>query len=249
MLRPLLIVALLAGLSLTGNPVDVCAQTLIETVKTGSMKNTKKVLAKKNVNVNETDAEGLTSLMVATIANDSAMVDLLLSKGADPNIAAKNGMTVLHAAAFHARDQIAPLLIAAGANPNAVDGKGRTPLLVAAHMGSTNIITQLVNAGGNLEFPDLKGNTALMLACGGRHLGAMDELLEKGANPNTRDLQGRTPLMLLCVLGEDEMVRILLKYKADVTLVDHSMRSALSYAREYRRKACIEVLEKTGAKY
>jgi ankyrin repeat protein len=116
-------------------------------------------------------------------------------------------------------------------------------------MGSTNIITALLQAGANIEYPDLKGNTALLLACGGRHLGAMDELLEKGANPNARDLQGRTALMLLCVLGEDEMVRILLKYKADISLVDHSMRSALSYAREYRRKACIAILEQSGAKY
>jgi ankyrin repeat protein len=55
--------------------------------------------------------------------------------------------------------------------------------------------------------------------------------------------------MLLAVHGEDEMVRILLKYKADYTLVDHTMKTALAYAKDYRRKAVIAVFEREGAKY
>ena len=141
------------------------------------------------------------------------------------------------------------VLLSFNANPNLIDSKGRTPIMVAAQMGHTNPITYLATAGANLEVRDIRGSTPLMLACGGSHLGAMDELLERGANPNCRDLQGRTPLMLLAVRGEDEMVRILLKNKADYTLVDHAMKTALAYARDYRRKAVVAVLEKEGAKY
>lgn len=249
MYRMLMSMLIVLGLSVAGSPLTVHAQNLIETVKTGNLRSVKKLLSKKTTNVNEVDQDGLTSLMIATIANDSAMVVTLLEAGADPNIQSKSGMTVLHAAAFNNRDQIMQFIIAVGADPNKVDNKGRTPLLVAAQMGNTNPITYLIQAGAVVEFKDLKGNTALMLACGGRHLGAVDELLEKGADPNARDLQGRTPLMLLSLLGEDEMVRILLKYKADLTLVDHSMKTALAYAREYRRRAVIALLEQAGAKY
>lgn len=249
MYRSMLLVLIVLGLSFAGIQTDLYAQSLIETVKTGNLRSVKKILTKKSTNINEVDQDGLTSLMIATIANDSAMVVTLLEAGADPNVQSKSGMTALHAAAFNNRDQIMQYIIAAGADPNKVDSKGRTPLLVAAQMGNTNPITYLIQAGAVVEFKDLKGNTPLMLACGGRHLGAVDELLEKGADPNSRDLQGRTPLMLLSLLGEDEMVRILLKYKADLTLVDHSMKTALAYAKEYRRKAVIALLERAGAKY
>lgn len=227
----------------------VAQAQLVETVKTGDLKRVKSLLKKKTTNVNEVDYEGLTSLMVATIANDSAMAFLLLESGADPNLQSKSGMTALHAAAFNNRDGLVQLLIAYKADPNLVDAKGRTPIMVAAQMGHTNPITYLAQGGAALEVKDLRGNTPLMLACGGRHLGAMDELLERGANPNCRDLQGRTPLMLLAVHGEDEMVRILLKNNADFTLVDHAMKTALVYAKEYRRKAVTALLEKAGAKY
>lgn len=225
------------------------AQPLIEIVKTGDVKRVKSLLKKKTTNINEVDAEGLTSLMVATIANDSNMAVMLLEAGANPNLQSKSGMSALHAAAFNNRDGIVQLLISYRADPDLVDGKGRTPIMVAAQVGNTNPITHLAQAGAALEVRDIRGNTPLMLACGGRHLGAMDELLEKGANPNCRDLQGRTPLMLLAVHGEDEMVRILLKNKADFTLVDHGMKTALAYAKEYKRKAVIAVLERAGAKY
>lgn len=238
----LFIVAVLATMA-------VVAQPFVETVKTGDVKRVKSMLRKKTTNVNEADGEGLTALMVATIANDSAMTVLLLESGANPNLQSKSGMSALHAAAFNSRDGIVEVLLFYRADPNLIDSKGRTPVMVAAQMGHTNQITHLAEAGAALEVRDVRGNTPLMLACGGRHLGAMDELLERGANPNCRDLQGRTPLMLLAVLGEDEMVRILLKKKVDLTLVDHSMKTALAYAREYKRKAVIALLEKAGAKY
>ena len=225
------------------------AQPLVETVKTGDIKRVKTLLKKKTTNIDEVDTEGLTSLMVATIANDSVMAVLLLQSGTNPNIQSKSGMSALHAAAFNSRDGLVQVLLSFNANPNLIDSKGRTPIMVAAQMGHTNPITYLATAGANLEVRDIRGSTPLMLACGGSHLGAMDELLERGANPNCRDLQGRTPLMLLAVRGEDEMVRILLKNKADYTLVDHAMKTALAYARDYRRKAVVAVLEKEGAKY
>lgn len=240
---------LVCCLTLVLSAVIGFSQPLIETVKTGDIKRVKSLIKKKSTNINETDAEGLTSIMVATIANDSLMVVVLLDAGANPNLQSKSGMTALHAAAFNNRDGIVQLLISYRADPNLVDSKGRTPIMVAAQMGNTNPITYLAQAGAALEVRDARGNTPLMLACGGRHLGAMDELLERGANPNCRDLQGRTPLMLLAVHGEDEMVRILLKNKADYTLVDHTMKTALAYAKEYRRKAVIAVLERAGAKY
>jgi ankyrin repeat protein len=55
--------------------------------------------------------------------------------------------------------------------------------------------------------------------------------------------------MLLSLLGEDEMVRLLLRHKPDISAVDFSMKTALAYAKEYKRKLVIQVLEKAGATF
>lgn len=227
----------------------VQAQSVLEAVQTGNIQTVTKILRKSIARINEQDGRGITPLILATLANDSAMVDLLVRHRPDPDIQADGGMTALHAAAFHGRDRCSPLIIALGANPNIIDAGGRSPLHVAARQGNTNIVTQLCDAGAHINFRDRDGNSALMLACGNRHLGAMEELLEKGAFVHTRDLRGRTPLMLLAVLGEDEMMRVMLRYKPDLELVDHSGLTALTYAKINRRKTIIRILEAAGAKF
>lgn len=226
-------------------------QSLIETVKTGNVEAVQRLIKqkKKSINLNEVDRDGLTSLMVATIANDSVMVETLLNGGADPNISTPQGVTVLHFAAFHNRDRFCPLILAAGARPNVLDFRGQTPLHVACEVGATNIIGQLTGAGAFVNLRDRKGNPPLIIACGNRHLGALEELLEKGAYVDSRDIHGRTAAMLLSVLGEDEMLRILLRRKPDLTIVDHSGKSALTYARMNRRWEIIKILQQAGAKY
>ncbi|MBM4179064.1 MAG: ankyrin repeat domain-containing protein [Ignavibacteria bacterium] len=230
---------------------SVRAQGLLETVKTGNIESVQRVLSRKSksLNINETDAEGLTALMVATIANDSVMTEVLLNAGADPNIATPLGVTVLHLAAFHNRDGFCPLILAAGAQPNVLDYRGQTPLHVACQVGSTNVVSQLVGAGAFVNLADRKGNPPIIIACGNRHLGALEELLEKGAYVDARDIRGRTAAMLLSVLGEDEMLRILLRRKPDLGIVDYSGKSALTYARMNRRWTILQILQAAGAKY
>ena len=231
--------------------LDAYGQSLIETVKTGNIEAVQRLIKqkKKALNINEVDGDGLTSLMVATVANDSVMVETLLQGGADPNISTPQGVTVLHFAAFHNRDRFCPLILAAGAKPNVLDYRGQTPLHVACQVGSTNIVAQLAEAGAFVNLRDRKGNPPLIIACGNRHLGVLEELLEKGAYVDSRDIQGRTAVMLLSFLGEDEMLRILLRRKPDLTIVDHSGKSALTYARMNRRWTIINILQRAGARY
>lgn len=242
------IIMVLTPLLLLGGVLSLRAQDLLTIVKSGDIKAVQKVVKKGKVNVNEQDAEGLTPLMVSAIAGDSDMVQLLLESRAEPNIQALNGMTALHAAAFHGRESVMLRLLTAGANPNIADNKGRTPLLVAAQIEVTNPVTILLESGADIEAKDKNSNNALLLSCGNRHLNILSELLRGNANPNARDSKGRTALMLLAVLGEDEMMRVLLKYKPDLYAVDFSLKSALAYAKEYKRKAVIKLLEAELAK-
>lgn len=243
--------SIVAGLFLCGTvPSFAADSSLMTLLKAGNRKAVERLLnTKKSFDINERDDEGLTPLIVATVANDSAMAQALLSKGANPNLQANNGMTALMAAAFHGRENIIPMLLAAGANTDLRDTKGRTALIVAAKVGTTMPVTQLLEGRSDVRIKDANGNTALMVSCGERHLNVMMELLTHGADPNDRDPQMRTPLMLLSVLGEDEMIRLLLKYKPDLHLTDLGGKTALAYAREYNRRLVIEVLERAGCKY
>lgn len=246
--RTLVLVAV--GL-LIGAGLDVSAQGILERLRSGDRESVIKLLSKKKVSidVNERDEQGLTPLMMGAVTNDSLMVELLLRHKANPNLQNNVGMTAVMAAAFNTSEAVLPLLLAGGANPDLQDVKGRTALIVAAKQGVNNPVTMLLEAGANKELKDEKGNTALMVACGERHLNIMTELLDSGSDPNTRDVQGRTPLMLLSLLGEDEMVRLLLRHKPDVGAVDFATMTALAYAREYKRKLVIQVLENAGAKF
>lgn len=228
---------------------SVVAQKFIETVKTGDLKAVSKMLQKKTTNVNETDEEGLSGLMVAAIVGDSLMTELLLSYKADPNLKTKTGMTALHAAAFHSRESLIPALLLAGADPNAQDSRGRTPLIVAAEMGVNNPVSFLIQGGADLELKDKHGNTALMIACGKSHINVMGEVLDKGANPNCRDIYGRTPLMLLSLHGEVDMIKLLLVFKPDLEAMDLKLKTAMRYAKENRKPSVVAVLQEAGAKF
>lgn len=244
----LLSTLIVTGLLATAGPSVVTAQPLVEAVRAGNVKTVQKLLGKKSTDVNQRDAEGLTPLMVAAVAGDSAMVELLLDKGADIDAQSGSGMTALMGAAFNSRERALDVLIAHKANLDLQDHKGRTALIVASKQGVTALVTTLLEARANTELRDVNGNTALLVACGERHLHIMMELLRGGANVDVRDPKGRTPLMLLSFLGEDGMIGLMLKYKPDVNAVDFSLKTALTYAKENKRKLVVSLLEQAGAR-
>src|SRR5215471_16610293 len=75
---------------------------------------------------------GSTALHVATGRGDAAMVQFLLSQGAEVNATNLSGMTPLHIAVIMRRSELARLLLEHGAAVNATTSAGQTPLHHAA---------------------------------------------------------------------------------------------------------------------
>ena len=99
------------------------------------------------VNVNSKDAKGTYPLILACSYKDNdEMIELLLSKGADPNIRGPNGETPLALAARYTLTAV-KMLVEKGADINSKDKAGYTPLWWATKMERSEIIEFLKRKG------------------------------------------------------------------------------------------------------
>jgi ankyrin repeat protein len=102
-------------------------------------------LIRLGANVNEVDADGISMLEWAAIANRPDMARFLISKGADLNHTDHKGMTaLLYAASIDFGDSsMLDLLLKAGANPNARTPQGLTALDLARKYHNTHLLASL----------------------------------------------------------------------------------------------------------
>ena len=98
-------------------------------------------------------AHRATPLVAAARLGDRAMVELLLSAGAevDGRCGCAAADTPLFAAVAHRRLDVAERLLAAGARTEAANGRGFTPLLLAAFRGDREAESLLLSAGADGE--------------------------------------------------------------------------------------------------
>ena len=123
-------------------------------------------------------------LVFATIEGDSALVEYLIGKGANPNDADMDGITALGWATLTNHADTVQTLIARGAKVNHVDRFGMTPLLYAASIdfGDTAVIEKLIAGGADLKAKNKEGLTAHDLAKNYRHEKMASILAEKSAS-------------------------------------------------------------------
>ncbi|KAI9995581.1 hypothetical protein PInf_012646 [Phytophthora infestans] len=116
-------------------------------------------------------SNGFSALEFAVKSGRTELVELCLSKGANPNAPTLDGSTSLHLAAALAHTDIILRLLQGGANPNIQNRCGQTPatiLLASAPSGSGDArilcLEILTCAGCHLDQRDLFGRQAFHLA-------------------------------------------------------------------------------------
>ncbi|HTK29864.1 MAG TPA: ankyrin repeat domain-containing protein [Vicinamibacterales bacterium] len=115
---------------------------------------------------------GYTPLLMAATNGDAAMIDALVSAGADPKAANGNGTTALMLAAASGHADAVTLLLDRGADVNARDrAKQESALMFAAAAGNADVVRVLAARGADLAATtsviDLKPFTAEQEAIGG----------------------------------------------------------------------------------
>lgn len=92
------------------------------------------------------------------------IIELCLSKGANPNIVMKSSQTPVMVAAEFNSPEIVKALINAGADVNASDSDGKTALIIASESNSKEAVKVLLEEGADINHADNNGETALSVA-------------------------------------------------------------------------------------
>jgi ankyrin repeat protein len=143
---------------------------------------------------------GRTLLHEAAAAGTLAILELLLSFGADPNAKDGGGHTPLYSVgnecAVTGSADIVRALIRAGAKVDANDGvKHCTALHMAARRGNVEVAEALLDCGADIEARDSLGETPLRRAVNCNKFEAAALLVSRGADIHSKGSKGATPCL------------------------------------------------------
>ncbi len=157
------------------------------------------------------------ALHLATKAGQTAIVQLMILKGANVNVTSKD-RTALHVAALEQKTDIMALLLDAGANVNAQDGFGCTSLETAARRESLVQVNMLLAKGANPNIENGCQETPLHYV--GANFEIAQALLGSGAIVTGQDSRGRSVLHRAVEFGNLKVISLLLDAGADLKMVD-----------------------------
>lgn len=161
---------------------------------------------------------GKTLLSYAIGTQNEAMIACLVELGADVNMANNDGKNPLILAADKGNISIIEYLVAKGAEVNQVDRKSNvSPVFLAAQNGHEEIVKYLVECCANVNRERGDGATPLWIANKNGHIAIVKYLLEHGSDPNKGGgFNVPTQLTIAALGGNEDMVRLLVRYGADI---------------------------------
>lgn len=134
---------------------------LFEACAAGQIDAARVILDQQPEQVNAWASDGFQPLGLACFFGHTAIVDLLLTRGAEVNSPSRNGLRVqpLNSAVAGQHLDIARLLLDHGADPNARQGEDFAPLHGAAQNGQVEMIQLLLAHGADPHLNNMDGKT------------------------------------------------------------------------------------------
>lgn len=155
--------------------MEYSADSFVNEVGAGNMERIN-LFIKAGMDINATDKNGYTGLMVALMNDNPDIVDLLIAKGADINARSKAGYTALMFVSSKGNMAETELLIKKGADVNAQNSDGETALMLASLRGNFEVAKLLIDKGADVNAKSNRGDTALKYAYLDKRV---EELLKK----------------------------------------------------------------------
>lgn len=163
-------------------------------------------LLDRGLDVNSTDRDGNTLLMLAARYGHRDVAAFLLSRKADINRRNGYGDNALLMASLKGDLPVVKMLVEARAELNP---PGWAPLHYAAFGGVAPVVTYLIGKGANKDSVAPNGHTALMLAVRDGRIDAARALLFEDVDVNFRTSAGETALGIAQKREKAEMVELL----------------------------------------
>ena len=140
------------------------------------------------------DGSGWTPLAIASSLKENSglpIIELLLSKDADPKMPTNSGVTALHLAVSKNNLDVCKILLKHGASARVKDKRGQLPLHRGAGAGNVPIVKLLLESKTPINATDVDGMTALHHAISEGNGDVAVELLKGGAEMDKEDVDGR----------------------------------------------------------
>jgi len=122
-----------------------------------------------------------------------------------------------------------------------------TPLMLAARDNESGTFNRALKASSDINAQDVYGWTALTYSVVRGDKQMTKKLLSKHANPNIVDEDGRSILMHAVDCDRDDLVKLLVEYKADLNHRDKKGATAMGLAWAKSKDKIVVLLEKAGA--
>ena len=188
---------------------------LLEAVTAGNNKAVEFLLQLETVNIDHTNEEGKTALMLACERGHEDIVHSLLSAGANVNIQDNKGRTALMRAIEHNHISIIHMLLQANANPHLKKSNGSNAVMIASYYGNYEVVELLISKGVDYKYQREDGVNAFMYACGKGHIQIVELLLKKQIDPYVQNKDGIDAFNLAYRNGHIQIVKLLLKEQID----------------------------------
>lgn len=218
---------------------------LIKAVTVNNLPWVKEILAKKLVNLEKTDDNGRTALMLSTRKDVNIEIMHLLIK-ANANILAidNDGRTPLVHATRNGNTPAVPFLMRAGSDVNKSDNFQWTPMMYAVANHDLEMVKALEEYHPVMQPILSGGNAPIFLSVEEDDMYLMAEVMIAGANLEYHGPQNMTPLMYAAYLGKPKMLSLLLRSDVDVNAStgDSYDRTALMYAAGMGHIDCVRIL-------
>ena len=157
---------------------DVIISAFHVAAKYGSDPVIKSLLARRWVEIDAADHQGMTALHFASGHGREDTARLLVNRGARVEKQSKDNLTALHLASLHGSDEIVKFLLLKKASVNAQGKSGLTPLAMASRNGRLSIVELLLNKGADIQIRSTFRKTAFHYAAGRGHLAITKLLLD-----------------------------------------------------------------------
>lgn len=155
--------------------------------------------------------KGVPLFIAACKAGCTRLVDVMLSKGANPNMRLKRDfLSALHLTCVNGHVDVVKLLLSKGAEIESFSTNRRTPLQLACYHGHLPVVDVLLSEGAQVNKVGPHAATALHFACIRGDSLIVDLLLSKGANIDLCAIFQITPLFIACHYGHAKVVDVLL---------------------------------------